>query len=71
MHSATILVFVNDVLAVWAEAEGDERAVLKIKVIHDSVETARITELVQFDEYGVVDGADFPDRLEPFWVVSR
>ena len=55
---------VNDELAAWIEAEADERGVSKAKVIRDSVETARITGLVQADEHDVLDGGDLFDRLE-------
>ena len=55
---------VDDELAAWIEAEADERGVSKAKVIRDSVETARITGLVQADERDVLDGGDLLDRIE-------
>ena len=55
---------VDDDLAEWIEAEADERGVSMAKVIRDSVETARITGLVQADEHDVLDGGDLLDRLE-------
>ena len=55
---------VDDELAAWIEAEADERGVSKAKVIRDSVETARITGLVQADERDVLDGDDLLERLE-------
>jgi hypothetical protein len=55
---------VDDELAAWIEAEADERGVSKAKVIRDSVETARITGLVQADERDMLDGGDLLDRIE-------
>ena len=55
---------VDGELAAWIEAEADERGVSKAKVIRDSVETARITGLVQSDERTVLDGGDLLDRIE-------
>jgi hypothetical protein len=55
---------VDDELAAWIEAEADERDVSKAKVIRNSVETARITGLVQSDERDVLDGGDLLDRIE-------
>jgi hypothetical protein len=55
---------VDDELAEWIEAEAEERGVSKAKVIRDSVETARITGLVQADEHDVLDGGDLLDRIE-------
>jgi hypothetical protein len=55
---------VDDYLAEWIEAEAEERGVSKAKVIRDSVETARITGLVQADEHDVLDGGDLLDRIE-------
>jgi hypothetical protein len=55
---------VDGELAAWIEAEADERGVSKAKVIRDSVETARITGLVQADEHSVLDGGDLLDRIE-------
>jgi hypothetical protein len=55
---------VDDELAEWIEAEAEERGVSKAKVIRDSVETARITGLVQSDEHDVLDGGDLLDRIE-------
>ena len=55
---------VDDELAAWIESEADERGVSKAKVIRDSVETARITGLVQSDEREVLDGGDLLERLD-------
>lgn len=55
---------VDDELAAWIESQADERGVSKAKVIRDSVETARITGLVQTDEHDVLDGGDLLDRIE-------
>ena len=55
---------VDDELAAWIEAEADERGVSKAKVIRDSVETARITGLVQVDDRDVLDGGGLLDRIE-------
>ena len=54
---------VDDELAAWIEAEADERGVSKAKVIRDSVETARITGLVQTDEHDMLDGGELLDRI--------
>jgi hypothetical protein len=55
---------VDDELAAWIESEADERGVSKAKVIRDSVETARITGLVQSDEQDVANGGVLLDRVE-------
>ena len=55
---------VDDELAAWIEAEADERGVSKAKVIRDSVETARITGLVQSDERDVADAGTLLERLD-------
>jgi hypothetical protein len=55
---------VDDELAEWIEAEAEERGVSKAKVIRDSVETARITGLVQSDERDVLDGEDLLNHIE-------
>jgi hypothetical protein len=55
---------VDNELAAWIEAEADKRGVSKAKVIRDSVETARITGLVQFNDRDVADGGELLDRLE-------
>ena len=55
---------VDDELAAWIEAEADERGVSKAKVIRDSVETTRITGLVQADERDVLDGGNLLERVD-------
>lgn len=54
----------DDELASWIEKTADERGVSKAKVIRDSVETARITGLVQSEEHDVLDRSTLLDRIE-------
>lgn len=56
-------VSVDDDLAAWIESQAEKRGVSKAKVIRDSIETARITGLVQSDEADIAAGEELLDRV--------
>jgi hypothetical protein len=55
---------VDDELAAWIEAEANERGVSKAKVIRDSVETARLTGLVQSNDREVAEAGTLLERVD-------
>jgi hypothetical protein len=57
-------VSVDDDLADWIEEQADERGVSKAKIIRDSLETARVTGLVQAGADERAEGAELLTRLE-------
>lgn len=57
-------VSVDEDLAEWIESQAAQRGVSKAKIIRDSVETARITGLVQSEASEQQEAGEILDRLE-------
>lgn len=57
-------VSVDEELAEWIESQAAQRGISKAKVIRESVKTAKVTGLVQYDEDSKIEGDDLLNRIE-------